>query len=515
MISDTDLKHDVLLEKKRDIIGTVTGLAASPSIPIATSANLIDNNEENQIAAAIELFIARGRVNAQLLKKQQGNLIQAHETLAQLEKRGLVGPDRSPKSRELLVTREEWESMKSAGVTSKCISSSATVAWTAQIETCSQEPKAVPKAPELSETAKSPPEKPALILDSNETLHRNDSSLQPNNVRIKDIIIGKRFRTDLGDLKPLAKSIKERASLPQSIVITPSMELVCGMRRLMACRDILGWTHIPVRVVDIEDIVLGEYDENELRKDFTTSERVAIARAIEAKLPRERRGRDNPQNIGELKGRESAELAATSAGFGNAETYRQAAKTVEQGTPELVNALDKKEISISNAAVIATLPPEKQNEVVAAGPDSMKRAAAKQRAHKKLKKTERAPAIAAPGQVTFAIVQATDSEASPQTLIEQLSGLTLNPLDAATSINIGSAMVLVMDSKLAGELAPTAMEKFIAAVRELKFGVFLTTDLKKKLDPSGFAQSTKQKLRKKTSENRDSLAAMETEAPVL
>lgn len=50
-------------------------------------------------------------------------------------------------------------------------------------------------------------------------------------------------------------------------------------------------------------------------------------------------------------------------------------------------------------------------------------------------------------------------------------------------------------------------------MRKLKFGVFLTTDLKKKLDPSGFAQSTKQRLRKKTSENRDFLAAMETETP--
>jgi len=59
MISDTDLEHDVLLAKKVAIIGTVTGLVASPSIPIATSASLISNdNEENQIAATIELFIA-------------------------------------------------------------------------------------------------------------------------------------------------------------------------------------------------------------------------------------------------------------------------------------------------------------------------------------------------------------------------------------------------------------------------------------------------------------------------
>ena len=42
----------------------------------------------------------------------------------------------------------------------------------------------------------------------------------------------------------------------------------------------LGWTCILARVVDIPSIIAGEYAENEIRKDFTPSERVALAEAI-------------------------------------------------------------------------------------------------------------------------------------------------------------------------------------------------------------------------------------------
>jgi len=47
---------------------------------------------------------------------------------------------------------------------------------------------------------------------------------------------------------------------------------------------------MPAQVVNLESILLGEYAENELRKDFTKSERYANAKQIEALLG-ERRGR--------------------------------------------------------------------------------------------------------------------------------------------------------------------------------------------------------------------------------
>lgn len=46
----------------------------------------------------------------------------------------------------------------------------------------------------------------------------------------------------------------------------------------------LGWPDIPVRVVDVADLISAERDENQVRKDFTPSEAVAIARVIDEAL---------------------------------------------------------------------------------------------------------------------------------------------------------------------------------------------------------------------------------------
>ena len=78
--------------------------------------------------------------------------------------------------------------------------------------------------------------------------------------------------------------------------------------------------------------------------DPTPSERVAIAEALRGEIG-ERRGRPTteiPQNFGEFTGRhkqETAHVVAEKAGFGNAETYRQA-KTVQIYPPSLPCLLD-------------------------------------------------------------------------------------------------------------------------------------------------------------------------------
>ena len=84
-----------------------------------------------------------------------------------------------------------------------------------------------------------------------------------------------RSRRDYGDLAGLAASIKSEG-LYHPIVVTSSGRLVAGERRLRACRDILGWTEIPARVVDDSTPVAAEYHENEHRKDLTAAERAAV-----------------------------------------------------------------------------------------------------------------------------------------------------------------------------------------------------------------------------------------------
>jgi N6-adenosine-specific RNA methylase IME4/ParB-like chromosome segregation protein Spo0J len=103
-------------------------------------------------------------------------------------------------------------------------------------------------------------------------------------MHIDQIQIGYRYRKDLGDLKSLAASIAE-VGLLHPVVVTPVGRLIAGQRRLEACRG-LGWTDIPVTVVDLLQAARGEAHENFVRKDLLPSEIVALKRAIE---PLERR----------------------------------------------------------------------------------------------------------------------------------------------------------------------------------------------------------------------------------
>jgi N6-adenosine-specific RNA methylase IME4/ParB-like chromosome segregation protein Spo0J len=102
---------------------------------------------------------------------------------------------------------------------------------------------------------------------------------QTSVVEVASIRIGERHRKDLGDVDGLAASIRD-VGLLHPVVVTPDRRLIAGRRRLEAVSR-LGWAEVPARVVDLEDIVLGEDAENRHRKDLTPTEAVAIAQALE------------------------------------------------------------------------------------------------------------------------------------------------------------------------------------------------------------------------------------------
>jgi N6-adenosine-specific RNA methylase IME4/ParB-like chromosome segregation protein Spo0J len=102
----------------------------------------------------------------------------------------------------------------------------------------------------------------------------NRSSLPIDQINVSD-----RHRADMGDIAGLAASIAE-VGLLQPIVVTSDNRLVAGERRLHAAQS-LGWSEIPVNVVDLDAVVRGEFAENFHRKQLTPSETVAIADAIE------------------------------------------------------------------------------------------------------------------------------------------------------------------------------------------------------------------------------------------
>jgi protein gp37/ParB-like chromosome segregation protein Spo0J len=187
-------------------------------------------------------------------------------------------------------------------------------------------------------------------------------------IPVHAISVGERHRKQMGDLRGLADSIVEHGLL-QPIGITKDRKLVFGERRLRACRDILHWDEIPARVVNVESIVEGEYAENQVRKDFTPSERVAIGKAIE-ELIGSRQGKSDDASLVEkfpqvADGSKTREVAAKAAGFGNDKTYRDAKKVVEDGAPELLAAMDAGEVSISAAAKLTSLPSGEQADAVA------------------------------------------------------------------------------------------------------------------------------------------------------
>lgn len=199
-------------------------------------------------------------------------------------------------------------------------------------------------------------------------------------VRIEQITTEGRFRKDFGDIPALAKSIEE-IGLLQPIGIDSGYRLVFGERRLRAFLH-LGRDTIQARFVNLESLLKGEYAENELRKDFTPSERVEIGRALEGELrekaeARMKSGVANPsENFPEGVGR-TKDLAAKAAGFGNGKTYEQAMAVVDSGSPELIEAMDDGRASVSAAAAVAALPKAEQKAVVDAGPKAIRAAAKK------------------------------------------------------------------------------------------------------------------------------------------
>ena len=210
-------------------------------------------------------------------------------------------------------------------------------------------------------------------------------------IPISTIKIGNRHRKAMGDLSSLAESIREEGLL-QPIGVTDKLELVFGERRLRATKDILKRKTILARIVDVSSIVSGEYAENEIRKDFTPSERVAIATTIEKQIGNRQGQRTDRQLVGKIPqvqpGQKTREVAAEKAGFRNDKTFRQAAKVVQNGTTSLVQAMDEGRVSISAASILADAGLDEQEAILELDEKAILQAAKEIRARQAQQRTE-------------------------------------------------------------------------------------------------------------------------------
>lgn len=107
------------------------------------------------------------------------------------------------------------------------------------------------------------------------------------------ITIGRRYRTDYGDIDGLAREIDNPdIGLLQPIVISGDDRLIDGERRIIAWQRSGKRGHpIPVYVVNIPSILRGAWSANAFHKPFTPSEAVAIKRALSPTLCAEARER--------------------------------------------------------------------------------------------------------------------------------------------------------------------------------------------------------------------------------
>ncbi len=130
-------------------------------------------------------------------------------------------------------------------------------------------------------------------------------------MQIADIKIGPRFRRNLGDIASLAANIAA-VGLMHRPAVRPDGTLIVGARRIAACKQ-LGWSEVPVHVIDLDAIARGELAENTCRKDFLPSEIDDIRRAVEPIEQAAARERQR-QHGGTAPGRHSGKISTSDAG---------------------------------------------------------------------------------------------------------------------------------------------------------------------------------------------------------
>ncbi len=131
---------------------------------------------------------------------------------------------------------------------------------------------------------------------------------------IASIRVGDRIRRALGDIGPLAENIREVGRMLHPIVVDQDGHLIAGRRRLEAARR-LGWTRVPVRVLDLRGLLArkAEASENLYRLPLNPVEaeaawQVLLPMAREAARERQKEGaktggRGHKKTLGKLSTR--------------------------------------------------------------------------------------------------------------------------------------------------------------------------------------------------------------------
>ena len=178
---------------------------------------------------------------------------------------------------------------------------------------------------------------------------RDNDGTKAINIPIRNIAVTNIKREQI----PLSQ---DKHELAKPIIVGADLSLITGHLRLEAHKA-LGHATITAIVVDTEALLLGVRLITELNELITISDRVFVAINLENRLGN-RKGR---RKCSHLQGK-SDDISAKLAGFTNRDAYRRAKKVIQLGIPALITAMDKKSISVSLAAKIATSTHQQQHD---------------------------------------------------------------------------------------------------------------------------------------------------------
>ncbi|GGF73277.1 hypothetical protein GCM10010912_18120 [Paenibacillus albidus] len=174
-------------------------------------------------------------------------------------------------------------------------------------------------------------------------------------IDISKIKVTDRIRQDFSGIEELAQDIQENG-LINPIVVTSDYQLIAGERRLRAHQH-LGRQQVEVNVMEVRDYAHHlqlEISENEHRRDFTFSERIAYGKKIE-ELERlkakERMSASDKESLPEGDKGQVRDIVAEQAGFGSGRNYDKAKYIAENATSEIIQELDGGLISTHKAFV--------------------------------------------------------------------------------------------------------------------------------------------------------------------
>lgn len=178
---------------------------------------------------------------------------------------------------------------------------------------------------------------------------------------IESIRIGRRLRRDLGNLDELCESIR-RFGLLQPITITPDGYLICGLRRLEACRrngdrTIKVWVRSGLSD-SLRMMLEAEVHENTCRMNYSPTEAAGLYAELKAILQEEAArnqrahqfGATGVPTVGTPVGNAAKQAALAVTGTRSDLTHERVLEVTrlaeDESAPELLRAVAKQQLTV-------------------------------------------------------------------------------------------------------------------------------------------------------------------------